>query len=167
VNGSLNCACISRHIIPHLCDRLTILTAAISQLPGKCVSVLHVCDTHLGKRILDSEPSRRDILIDRVHLGKLVITEGANPAVDAIKLVDNTGGIKATLNIASSSALAITATSAISASAPAKQCKQNDQNSPAIVSAPAIIAVVVSGYGRNIGQTRCAHVEHRMILLEK
>lgn len=169
VDSSLDCASIRRHVIANLCNRLPILAAAISKLPREGIGILHVCNTHLGNGILDAKPSRGYVLIDGVHLSKLVIAQGANSAVDAVELTDDCRGIKPTLNIAGSctATTTIIATIAIAASSPAKQSKQNNQNPLAIVSAPTIIAIVVSGHRRDIGQTRCAHVKHRMILLEK
>ena len=148
----LNGAGIRRHVILDLGLALSILAAALCELRGKGVGILHICDS-IG---IDGLLGCIEALKQRgVHGVEAV----AHTAVDAVELVQHRLGIESSLEVAigcRSFAASITTPGTI---APATENgEENDENPPAVTISESIVVTISIGNRCNVCKRRsCIH----------
>lgn len=105
------------HAVVHTLDRFASLAAAIGQLIGKRVSVLHLIDAHVGNGRNDIVANGRDVLIDPVHLVQLIVAQRRDAVGDTVQRLSGGLLIEAVLNLGTGSRIgaAIAATETIAA----------------------------------------------------
>ena len=93
---------VRRHIIAHLSNRLTVLTATILQLRLKCVGILHIGDIHIVDRLLKTKVTLLEGVAKAIEAlkqrGIHAIKAVAEPLFEAVELIHDRLIVKTTLD---------------------------------------------------------------------
>ena len=152
-----------RHVVVNALNGFASLAAAIRQLSGRSISVLHSGDVALIDRRDNAVCSVRNVRIDTVHLSELVIPKTRNAILNAVEhhlsrllsktVLNFSAGGRSAAAIAAIKAATEARTTAITKTTPAKQSHNDDPGPPVAAIAVTVTAVAICDC-RNISHAR-------------
>ena len=160
------------HVEVHALDGLSGLAAAVGQLAGDRVGVLHIGDRGVVDGLLKREITLHHGVLQAGDLSEVIISQLAQTLVDAVEALLGRLVVEAALDIAHRGARAVASgTAAVApqtaATEAAEQGQDDDDRPPSLAEAVAAVTVVAVGDRCDVSNAWDCRIEHCFLLRKK
>lgn len=159
------------HVEVHALDSLSGLAAAVGQLTGDRVGVLHAGDGGVVDGLLKREVALHHGVLQIGDLSEVVIAQLAQTLVDPVETLLGRLVVEAALDIAHRGARSVAAGTTVApqtaATEAAEQGQDDDDRPPSLTEAVTAVTVVAVGDSRDVSNTRNCRIEHCFLLRKK
>ena len=160
------------HVEVNALDSLSGLAAAIGQLTGDRVGVLHAGDGGVVDGLLKREVTLHHGVLQAGDLSEVVIAQLAQTLVDPVEALLGRLVVEAALDIAHRGARSVAAgTTAVApqaaATEAAEQGQDDDDRPPSLAEAVAVVTVVAVGDSCDVSNAWNCRIEHCFLLRKK